>query len=423
MAYLRFILGNLRSLSYGFLLALFSTFGQTAFIAVYGREVMALYGLTPGEYGLIYMAATLTSAGLMIHAGKQIDSLPRGLFTGIILAGISLACFAMFLQGFFQSLVFLYLTLLLLRLFGQGLMSHASMTAMARDFNRNRGKALSLAAMGHAPGEAFFPLIAVGLMALIGWRESWLAYALFCLFAVLPLLLWLSAKPRVPRSGAEAPPTDEEAQAAKRGWTRAQVLRDPAFYLLLPALFASPCLGTGLFFHQVPLVEDKGWALTDFAAAFPTFALATTLFGLLGGKLVDARSARWLLQFALWPMAAGFALIGWAESPLAPHGLMILMGATVGINHTISTALWAELYGLAHLGAIRALSSSFMVFSTSLGPAAMGLLLDGGLSMSGVMLLAALWVAATALLQPLVFTVILRRRPELAAASAAQPFR
>ncbi|WP_455371957.1 MFS transporter, partial [Limibacillus halophilus] len=255
---------------------------------------------------------------------------------------------------------------------------------------------------------------AVGLMSLVGWRESWLAYALFCLFAVLPLLLWLAAKPRVPRAGAEAPPTPEEESAARQGWTRGQVLRDPGFYLLLPALFASPCLGTGLFFHQVSLVEAKGWALTDFAAAFPTFAVATSLFGLWGGRLVDARSARWLLRVALWPMAAGFALIGWAESPLAPHGLMILMGATVGFNHTISTALWAELYGLAHLGAIRALSSSFMVFSTALGPAAMGLLLDSGLAMSEVMLLAALWVALTAALQPLVFAVIARRRPELA---------
>ena len=70
MAYLRFILDNLRSLSYGFLLALFSTFGQTAFIAVYGGEVMALYDLTAGEYGLIYMLATLTSAAII---GQQRD--------------------------------------------------------------------------------------------------------------------------------------------------------------------------------------------------------------------------------------------------------------------------------------------------------------------------------------------------------------
>ncbi|MEJ2026899.1 MAG: hypothetical protein P8X52_05425 [Limibacillus sp.] len=85
------------------------------------------------------MAATLTSAALMIQAGKQVDSLPRWLFTSIILCGMAVACLAMYLQAFLGSLLFLYLTLLLLRLFGQGLMSHASMTVTARDFNRNRG--------------------------------------------------------------------------------------------------------------------------------------------------------------------------------------------------------------------------------------------------------------------------------------------
>lgn len=413
MAYLRFILGNLRSLSYGFLLSLNSTFGQTAFIAVYGGQIMALYGLSPGEYGLLYMAATLTSAALMIQAGKQVDSLPRWLFTSIILCGMAVACLAMYLQAFLGSLLFLYLTLLLLRLFGQGLMSHASMTVTARDFNRNRGKALSIAGMGHAPGEAFFPLMAVALMAWVGWRESWLLYSAVTLFAMLPLFLWLAAKPRVPRKGAEPAPSEAERKAAGEGWTRGQVLRDPGFYLLLPALFAAPCLGTGLFFHQVPLVEAKGWALSDFAAGFATYALSNVVFGLLSGRLIDRFSARWLFQFMLWPMAGGFLVIGLAGDPLWVYALMLLQGATTGMNHTIGTALWAELYGLAHLGAIRALSAAFMVFSTAIGPPVMGLLLDAGLTMGGVMVLAAAWTAATALWVPVALRIVQRHRAEL----------
>ena len=391
MAYLRFILDNLRSLSYGFLLALFSTFGQTALIAVYGGEVMALYDLTAGEYGLIYMLATLTA---------------------IILAGMGVACLAMFAQGFVQSLIFLYVTLLLLRLFGQGLMSHASMTATARDFRRTRGKALSLVSMGHAPGEAFFPYMAVSLMLIFGWRESWLGYGLFCLVAALPLLVWLSSKPRTPRS-KEPEPSEAEVEAAKQGWTRSQVVRDAGFYLLLPAMFAAPCLGTGMFFHQVALVEAKGWPLSAFAAGFTTFAITSTLSGLLAGKLVDAFSARWLIRFVLWPMTLGFLVISWAESPLWVHALMLLVGMTTGFNHTVGTAIWAELYGIAHLGAIRALSASFMVFSTAVGPAAMGLLLDSGLSMSEVLLLAAAWTGLTAACMPLVLSLIHRRRPDL----------
>ncbi len=417
MAYLQFIVGNIRSLSYGFMLSLFSTFGQTAFIAVYGGQILVLYDMTPGEYGLLYMLATLSSAALMIQAGKLVDDLPRVLFTGAVLVGMTVACLAMYAQAYIQSMLFLYLTLLLLRLFGQGLMSHASMTAMARDFNRNRGKALSIAAMGHAPGEAFFPLIAVGLMAWIGWRESWLAFALVCLFIVLPLSLWLATKPRQPRSSAEPQLSDAERLAESQGWTRKQVIRDSGFYLLLPVVFAVPCLGTGLFFHQVVLVNEKGWELSAFASGFTTFAIATTTFGLIGGRLIDGRNARWLLNFSLWPMALGFLLVSLSGSPLIVHALMLLVGITVGFNHTIGTALWAELYGLAHLGSIRALTSSFMVFSTALGPAMMGLLLDQGISMDRVMLLSAVWVAVTAACIPLILATIQCRRPDLAAIS------
>ena len=47
---------------------------------------------------------------------------------------------------------------------------------------------------------------------------------------------------------------------------------------------------------------------------------------------------------------------------------------------------WAEVYGLGHLGAIRALAASLAVVSSALGPAAMGWLIDGGVSMEVIAL-------------------------------------
>ena len=47
-------------------------------------------------------------------------------------------------------------------------------------------------------------------------------------------------------------------------------------------------------------------------------------------------------------------------------------------------ALWAELYGVAHLGAIRAFGQSAMVFSTGLAPAALGILIDSGIGIETI---------------------------------------
>jgi hypothetical protein len=55
------------------------------------------------------------------------------------------------------------------------------------------------------------------------------------------------------------------------------------------------------------------------------------------------------------------------------------------------------LYGVAHLGAIRAFAASLMVFASGLGPAALGMLIDGGIHIDAVAIGCAIYcVAASA---------------------------
>jgi hypothetical protein len=77
---------------------------------------------------------------------------------------------------------------------------------------------------------------------------------------------------------------------------------------------------------------------------------------------------------------------------------MIFIGLSAGFIHVLLGALWAELYGLRHLGAIRALGQAAMVFSTGLAPAIMGLLLDTGISFGAIALGCVIYcIAASAL--------------------------
>jgi MFS family permease len=78
---------------------------------------------------------------------------------------------------------------------------------------------------------------------------------------------------------------------------------------------------------------------------------------------------------------------------------MLLMGVSSGMYFTGLSALWAELYGPKHLGAIKSLTNAIMVFASALGPALVGGLLQWGMPFSGVMLmLAGFCLVATALL-------------------------
>ena len=56
---LSFLRDNLRWISGGFLLTFFSSFGQTFFIGLSGEELRAKFDLTDGEFGGLYMIATI----------------------------------------------------------------------------------------------------------------------------------------------------------------------------------------------------------------------------------------------------------------------------------------------------------------------------------------------------------------------------
>ena len=55
---------------------------------------------------------------------------------------------------------------------------------------------------------------------------------------------------------------------------------------------------------------------------------------------------------------------------------MGLLGITNGFANVIFASLWAEIYGVNYLGAIKALGGSLMVFSTALATAVFGLVID-----------------------------------------------
>ena len=270
---------GLRLVIFGFLLSLFSSFGQTFFIALFGAEIRAEYGLSNGGFGAIYSLANLTSGLTMIWLGAVLDRMSLLRYAAGATVALGAACVLMALG---QSAVLLALALFGLRLSGQGMLSHAAVTGMARAFQRSRGKAIAIAALGHPAGEALLPIGAVGAAALLGWRGVWLGAAALLLAALLSLIALLARHDRwrqaAPAAGAEA---------AAPSFTRADLLRDGRFYLLCPALVGPPFVVTGLFFHQVPLVEAKGWQLAMFASSFAAYAVASTAGSVLCGALVD----------------------------------------------------------------------------------------------------------------------------------------
>jgi MFS family permease len=267
---------------------------------------------------------------------------------------------------------------------------------MGRWFTAGRGRALSLASLGHPMGEALLPPLVAGLLTFVAWRQVWIGMAIAVVAAFVPAVLILGGVVR--RRGLDRAATSEGSVDSNTApsWTRKQVLADKRFYALLPGVLAPPFIVTGVLFHQVHLVTVKSWTLAGFAACYPLFAASQTGVALGLGWLVDRHGAARLMPFYLLPLSAALAVAAIGEAEVTAAVFMTLMGCTAGGAAIVFGALWPELYGVAHLGAIRSLAVSSMVFATALAPGAMGWLIDEGVRLETQLLVLAVYTAVCA---------------------------
>ncbi|WP_271950632.1 MFS transporter [Ruegeria faecimaris] len=366
-----YLKANASWLGAGVLLTFLSCFGQTFFISIFSGEIRATFGLSHGAWGGIYSLGTTASAIIMIWAGGLTDIFRVRVLGPAVLAGLAVAALAMALN---RWLILLPLVIFLLRLFGQGMSTHLALVAMARWFTTTRGKALSIASVGFAVGEALLPVIFVAAMVFLDWRLLWIISAGICV-AGIPILLRLLRQERTPQSLAS-----EYSAAGMQGrhWTRTDALLNPLFWFMAPALLGPSAFITAFFFHQVHLAEVKGWQHIELVALFPVYTGVSLISMFVAGWALDKWGTARMMPFYQVPIAIGFMLAAASTSIGGAVAALVFLGLTVGANSTLPSAFWAEFYGTRHIGAIKAMATAVMVLGSAIGPGLTGVLIDQG---------------------------------------------
>jgi sugar phosphate permease len=373
-----------RMLLFGFTMMFCSSPGQTYFIALFGGEIRHDLSLSHGEFGAIYSLATLASAFALLWSGALIDKVELRKFSTIIVLALATACV---LMSTASNTVVLFAVIFLLRQLGQGLMSMASATAMMRYVSVGKAKANSLSNLGYSSAEAILPTLVIALMLTLGWRQSWLVVAA-CLLLV-PMLIYLAlGDHRARHAGYQkkledslAPRSiDNSDQHVTRQWTRSEVIRDPLFYLFVPGLLSQSMLFTGFMFHQIYLVEAKGWSLLTWGNLYALYALASIATTLVVGAWVDRVGAIKLAPFVTLPMACGLILLSSSAAIPVAAGFMLGMALSSGAQAATVAPFFSQRYGNKHLGAVKSLGTFIMVIMSAISPAALGWLIDIGVS-------------------------------------------
>lgn len=390
------ILVHRRVLVFALLCAFLSSPGQTFFIAAFTSSMAEAAGISAGELGLVYMAATLGAAGLLPLAGSWIDHLELKRYTALSLSGLTVACI---ITALAQGPLMLLLGLLSLRLTGQGLMSHIAVTSTARFFTAWRGRALAVVALGFPLAEALTPAAGVAMIAGFGWRQSYLLVALGVLLIATPALLVLLKD----QQRFCAPPNVTATERTGRGGlaNAAHILFSSAyFWLVLPVVLYLPFASTGLIFHVQTLASSKGWPIGLIGPGFLVFAGGHVLGLIVSGRIIDRFNAKVMLPAMNLPFFLGLAGLASASDPVMLAVFLGLLGTSAGLSQTSVAATWAEVYGVERMGTIRSLAVMLMVVGTASGPAVVGGAFDADLgvaTIAAVMGLAGLAASALSL--------------------------
>lgn len=406
MSILVFLRDNAPWLAAGVLLTFLSSFGQTYFISVFAGEIREVFALSHGQWGGIYTAGTTASALAMIWAGGLTDRFRVRVLAPVVLTGMAAACLSMSLNPVWWLLPVLIFAL---RFTGQGMMSHLAVVAMARWFIANRGRALSIATLGNAVGESLLPLIFVSLLMVYDWRMLWVVAAMIAMIGI-PMVLLLLRRERTPQSWAQS------SQSTGMGglqWSRAQALRHFLFWFMVPALLGPPSFNTAFFFHQVHIAEVKQIPHVELVAMFPIYTVVVIGAIFLSGYALDRFGTGRVLPFIQLPMIVGFMLFALSDGPWVLLTGFVFLAMTTGANSIVPNAFWAEFYGTANIGGIKAMATAIMVFGTAIGPGITGLGIDLGLGIETQFALIACYAAFATLMMTI---GVMRARPALAVA-------
>jgi len=389
--YKRLIARSPHLLGFGFLMVFYSSIGQTFFVGVFGPAIQEEFNLTHTAWGSIYMIGTLASAIVFIWSGPLIDRYRLPVFALVVCAFMVVACAYM---PFVSGPVMLVFGIFLLRHAGQGLARHVGTITMGRYFDRGRGRALAIGALGQPIGEAMLPFLAVTAISIVGWRWTYGGVATILALLSFPTVVWLlRGYDQFHKKYLESIQNSSDSiKSNVASWTRKMVLSDSRFYMLLPAVVATPMIATAFFFHHLNIGEAKAWDASWITGNYLLYAGTSIFTNVIAGSFIDRFSARKVFQYTMFPLALAALTIGLADNHLWVLLYMVLLGLHVGFSQTSGSALIPELYGVEHLGSIKSMVSVLAVLSSAVGPVIIGVLIDRDLSIQTICILIASYV-------------------------------
>jgi MFS family permease len=373
--------------------------GQTMGVSVFTDHLIKATGLTRLELTYTYLIGTLASSLLLPRGGVFLDK-HGSRFTAAVACVLVSATLCVMTQldalalifakrgGFKESSliagVLLTLGFMMLRFSGQGMLTIASRTMLAKWFERRRGFVSGLSGVFVSGGFAIAPVFLQWLIDVANWRNAWLILAgLVGLGMTTIALLFYREDPEECglRMDGDAPAahasntsegddrSDPPSFDEEPSYTRAEALRTARFWYVTLALTLQAMVFTGVTFHIMDIGVDTGIGGREAVRVFIPNAIVSTSVGMLAGWLADRVPVRTLVLAFMSFQIIAYIGAGRLGEPVFMVMMIVGWGCAGGLFATLMNVAMPNFFGRRHLGAISSVQMSCMVAGSALGPA------------------------------------------------------
>jgi len=295
----------------------------------------------------------------------------------------------------------LYAIFLLMGAVGSGTTPLPYSKVISQWFDRKRGLALGLAAVGSSVGMFVMPTLAQALITSVGWRYAYVFLGLLSMGITLPVVgLFLAETPRLmglgPDGEVRAAATAATKPGQELGLSSREARHTATFWVLVSAAFLVSASFVGCLIHLVPLLTDRGVSAQSAALATSVGAGGALLARAGAGYLLDRFFAPYVAVSFFCGSALGMVLLWSGVGGGLVFVAAMLVGFGQGAEFDILPYAISRYFGLRALGEIYGYAFAAITLGGALGPLVMGVSFDatGSYSLALVSFAVATFTAA-----------------------------
>ncbi|MFH0847540.1 MAG: MFS transporter [Chloroflexota bacterium] len=360
-------------------------------LGLFFKPLQAEFGFTRSAMAAIQTVARMTEGVTAPIVGPFIDRYgPRILMP----LGAIIVAVGSILATRSTSVWQFYLTRGITTAFGYTLLGVLVVdVTISKWFARKRGRATGITRIGSSLSTFIMTPLTVFVIEKYGWRQMFVVFAVFTLSTVLlPALIFMRRRPEdmgllpdgdEPGAMVEAlakgklkPSSVKESVAPEKVWSRREVLRNSAFWLVAATYTVDAFAFQAINISMPPYFQDLGHGAAVVAAVLTFRGVVMAVAAPVAGFAAEHANRPVIRAIPFMMQCVAAVLFLMAKSPVFLWLAVVVYGTALASTGVTQAVVWADFFGRHSLGTVRSMAY-FLIFGFgAIGPVVMNAIYD-----------------------------------------------